>query len=105
MDQDRARYVVEALEPQAMDSLFRWNRFDSVLQQKEYFSPYVFEKTAEKLLADDQALREEFTAKKKSDPVFSGDRGAQLTFLYRRSANYEKSHRRYPISRLVKLPD
>lgn len=105
MDQDRARYVVEALEPQAMDSLFRWNRFDSVLQQKEYFSPYVFEKTAEKLLADDQALREEFTAKKKSDPVFAGDRGAQLTFLYRRSANYERSHRRYPIARLLELPN
>ena len=105
MDQDRARYVVEALEPQAMDSLFRWNRFDSVLQQKEYFSPYVFEKTAEKLLADNQALREEFTARKNSDPVFAADRRAQLTFLYQRSANYEKSHRRYPIARLMKLPD
>ena len=105
MDQDRARYVVEALEPQAMDSLFRWNRFDSVLQQKEYFSPYVFEKTAEKLLSDNQALREEFTARKNSDPVFAADRRAQLTFLYQRSVNYEKSHRRYPIARLVKLPD
>ena len=105
MDQDRARYVVEALEPQAMDSLFRWNRFDSVLQQKEYFSPYVFEKTAEKLLADNQALREEFTARKKSDPVFAADRRAQLTFLYQRSDNYEKSHRRYPIARLLELPN
>lgn len=105
IDQDRARYIVEALEPEAMDSLFRWNRFDSILQQKEYFSPYVFEKTAEKLLADDQALREEFKARKQSDPVFSSDRRAQLTFLYQRSDNYEQSHRKYPIARLLRLPD
>ena len=105
IDQDRARYIVEALEPKAMDSLFRWNRFDSVLQQKEHFSPYVFEKTAEKLLADDPALRKEFNAKKLSDPVFSRDRRAQLNFLYQRSENYEPSHRMYPIARLLKLPD
>ena len=105
VDQDRARYIVEALEPKAMDSLFRWNRFDTILQQKEYFSPYVFEKTAEKLLADNQALREEFKAKKQSDSDFSGNRRAQLDFLYKRSENYEKSHRRYPIARLLKLPN
>ena len=48
-----------------MDSLFRWNRFDSVLQQKEYFSPYVFEKTAEKLLADYQVYAEGIHSEKK----------------------------------------
>ena len=60
MDQD-ARYVVEALEPQTMDSLFRWDQFDSVLQQKNIFA-LRFEKTAE-VLADD-CFAEEFTAKK-----------------------------------------
>lgn len=104
VNQARARYVVEALEPKAMDSLFRWNRFDTVLQQKEYFSPYVFETTAEKLIANDQALREEFNIKKQSDSEFSGDRRAQLEFLYKRSENYEKSHRRYPVARLLQLP-
>ncbi len=105
IDQDRARYVVEALEPKAMDSLFRWNRFDSVLQQKEYFSPYVFEKTAEKLLAENRALREAFNSRKQADVEFASDRRAQLNFLYKRSKNYEKSHRRYPIARLLSLPD
>lgn len=98
--QARARYVVEALEPKAMDSLFRWNYFDTVLQQKEYFSPYVFEKTAEKLLSEDRAVREEFAKRKQADPEFAGDRRAQLDFLYKRSGNYEKAHRRYPIARL-----
>ena len=87
-----------------MDSLFRWNRFDSVLQQKEYFSPYVFEKTAEKLLTENQALREAFETRKKTDPVFASDRRAQLTYLYQRSDNYEKSHRKYPVARLLQLP-
>ena len=105
IDQDRARYVVESLEPKAMDSLFRWNRFDSVLQQKEYFSPYVFEKTAEKLLTENQALRDAFETRKKTDPMFASDRRAQLTYLYQRSDNYEKSHRKYPVARLLQLPE
>ena len=102
--QAHARYVVEALEPKAMDSLFRWNRFDTILQQKEHFSPYVFEKTAERMLAEDEALRLEFKARKTSDEEFAGDRNAQLEFLYRRSGNYEKGHRRYPVARLLQLP-
>jgi hypothetical protein len=104
VNQSRARYVVETLEPQAMDSLFRWNRFDTVLQQKEHFSPYVFENTAEKLLAENQALREEFNQRKQSDPEFSGNQQAQLDFLYKRSENYEKAHRVYPVARLLTLP-
>ncbi len=102
--QDKARYVVEALEPKAMDSLFRWNRFDTVLQRKEYFSPYVFEATAAKLLSEDDKLRKDFNSKKEADSVFAGDRRAQLDFLYKRSHNYEKAHLRYPVARLLDLP-
>lgn len=105
LNQDRARYVVEALEPKAMDSLFRWNRFDTILQRKEYFSPYVFEVTAEKLLADDEELRKQFEAKRQTEPDFSSDRRAQLEFLYKRSANYEASHRKYPVVRLLTIPE
>jgi hypothetical protein len=102
--QDKARYVVEALEPKAMDSLFRWNRFDTILQRKEYFSPYVFEATAAKLLSEDAELRKQFNSKKETDSDFAGDRRAQLEFLYQRSNNYEKAHRRYPVARLLNLP-
>ncbi len=98
--QDRARYVVETLEPEAMDSLFRWNFFDSILQRKEYFSPYVFEESAESLLANDE-IRESFEKRKKEDSEFANDRRAQLTFLYERSKHNEKSYRRYPVVRIV----
>jgi hypothetical protein len=47
LDQERARYVVETLEPLAHDSFFRWGFFDSVLERKERFSAYVFEDLAE----------------------------------------------------------
>ncbi len=102
--QDRARYVVETLEPAAMDSLFRWNRFDTILQQKEYFSPYVFENSAEEMLAADPQLQKEFNTRRKADAQFAADRNVQLEFLYKRSKHYEKSHRRYPVVRLLNLP-
>ena len=102
--QDHARYVVETLEPAAMDSLFRWNRFDTILQRKEYFSPYVFEETAKRMLEENERLREEFEQKKKDDAEFAEDRYSQLQFLYERSNHYEASHLRYPIARLKTLP-
>ena len=104
IDQDRARYVVETLEPEAMDSLFRWNRFDTVLQRKEYYSPYVFESSAEAMLAADVELKKDFELRKTQDDQFAEDRQAQLNFLYQRSPHYEKSHRRYPVVRLRSLP-
>lgn len=102
--QDKARYVVETLEPESMDSLFRWNYFDTILQQKEHFSPYVFEDTAAKMLQDDAQLRSAFEQHKAEDPTFAEDRFAQLDFLYKRSVHYEEAYRRYPIVRLLNLP-
>ncbi|HIF00146.1 MAG TPA: hypothetical protein EYG03_26440 [Planctomycetes bacterium] len=98
--QQRARYVVETLEPEAMDSLFRWNFFDTILQRKEYFSAYVFEDSAKALLASNNQVAAEFQAKKNKDSDFANDRNAQLKFLYERSKHYEESHLRYPVIRL-----
>ena len=98
--QQRARYVVETLEPEATDSLFRWNFFDTILQRKEYFSPYVFEDSAKELLANDKQVATDFQARMDEDPKFAKDRDAQLQFLYQRSKHYEESHLRYPVIRL-----
>lgn len=59
-DQKNRRFLVSVLEPTAVDSYLRWNFFDEIFRQKEYFSPYVFEDTAEKLLAEDEELQEKF---------------------------------------------
>ena len=98
--QDGARYLMETLEPSAVDSFFNWNFFDTVLQQKEGFSPYVFEDKAKKLLENDPELKEEFEDKKRSDADFSNSWYSQLDWLHKRSENYEEAHLRYPIFRL-----
>ena len=45
-NQKAMRYLLETLEPTAPDSFFNWNFFDTILQQKEGFSPYVWEDQA-----------------------------------------------------------
>jgi hypothetical protein len=97
--QKAIEYLVQALEPTGYDSFFSWNFFDAVLSRKEYFSPYIFEETAEKLLKEDPALRIEFETKQQDDPRFRSDPYAQLRFLYERSPWSEKSYRRYPVYR------
>jgi hypothetical protein len=94
------RLVMEILEPRASDSFFAWGFFDSVLQQKEYFSSYVFEDIAAELLKKDAALRKAFEERKANDPDFAKDARAQLYWVYQRSPHYEPGHRLYPVGRL-----
>lgn len=100
--QPGVKYLLETLEPQAPDSYFNWNFFDPILQQKEYFSAYVFEDTAAKLLNEDATLKAAFEKKKAEDKAFSESGKAQLDWIYRHSAYYEKSHLQYPVYRKVK---
>ncbi len=96
------RYLVETLEPQGVDSFFNWNFFDSILQQKEGYSSYVFEEIAEDLLKKDKALNELFNKKLNEDAEFAKNPAQQLYFIYQNSSYYEKEHNRYPIFRLEK---
>lgn len=100
IQQDAAKYLMATLEPTAPDSFFNWNFFDSVLQQKEGFSPYVFEDIARELLNDSPKLKTEFLEKKKSDREFAADWYAQLDWIHKKSNHYEKSHLRYPVFRI-----
>ncbi len=95
------RYVMETLECEAEDSFFAWNFFDAVLQQKEWFSDYVFEDIAADLLAKDPVLRSALDAKRASDAEFAKDAWAQLYFVYQHSPYFESSFRRYPILRVI----
>lgn len=89
--QEKRQFLLSVLEPCAEDSYFSWNFFDSHLQQKEYFSPYVFEDKAAELLLGDPGLAKAFNDKKTSDPAFAASEWEQLLFIYRRSPYYEKS--------------
>ena len=99
-NQSGIRYLIETLEPQAPDSFFSWNFFDTILQQKEGFSPYVFEDTAKQLLENDAELKAEFEAKKENEERFAANWYAQLNWIFEQSNGYEKAHMQYPIYRL-----
>jgi hypothetical protein len=99
-NQSGIRYLIETLEPQAADSFFSWNFFDTILQQKEGFSPYVFEDTAKQLLDNNAKLKAEFDAKKENEERFAANWYAQLNWLFEHSNHYEKAHLQYPIYRL-----
>ncbi|MVN77212.1 hypothetical protein GO988_12830 [Hymenobacter sp. HMF4947] len=94
-----ARYLVEALEPQATDSFFAWGFFDSVLQQKEHYSDYVFEDLAADYLAQNPAVRQQLEAAKKADPALAASGPAQLEWVYQHSPYREAGYRRYPVLR------
>ena len=101
-NQNGIRYLLETLEPQAPDSFFNWNFFDTVLQQKEGFSPYVFEDEAYKMLQENETLRANFLSKKENDETFAKNWYAQLDWLFKKSEHYEKAHLQYPVYRILK---
>lgn len=101
MGRSTDRLAMEMLEPSAADSYFAWGFFDSVLQQKEWFSDYVFEDMAADLLARDPALRAALEQRKAADPAFAASAWQQLYWVYQRSPWYEKGHKRYPVLRIV----
>jgi len=96
------KYIIETLEPEAVDSYFNWNFFDTILQQKEGYSSYVFEDTATKILKDNPKLKAEFEQKKQTDSSFLNNPEAQLDWIYKNSVYYEKAHLQYPVYRILK---
>jgi hypothetical protein len=98
LDQDKARYVVETLEPLAHDSFFRWGFFNSVLEKKEAYSDYVFEDEAEKLLGEEPELAAKFSEWKRAHPALLTNQEAVLDFVFANCARYrEPEWRRYPV--------
>ena len=94
------RFIIETLEPHAVDSYFTWNFFDEILQQKEWFSSYIFEEKAVEILKNNPQLKKEFESKKKIDSEFAKSSWSQLYFIYTHSPYYEKTHNLYPIGRI-----
>lgn len=101
VDQPLNRYIVETLEPQAADAFFSWNFFDSVLDQKEHYSSYIFEDLAAEYLRDNPALRTRLEKEKAQNPELAKSARAQLDFIYKNSPYYEATHQLYPVARVL----
>ncbi|MEY8848212.1 M14 family metallopeptidase [Psychroserpens sp. XS_ASV72] len=99
-NQKAVRYLLETLEPEAIDSFFNWNFFDTILQQKEGFSPYVWEDKARMLLEQNPKMKIDFNLKKTYDEEFANNWYAQLDWIHKQSEFYEKAHLQYPIYRI-----
>ncbi len=102
-DQPAIRFLMETMEPQAIDSYFAWNFFDGILGQKEYFSPYVFEDIAAQFLKENPAVKAELEAKRQADPEFAKSQWVQLFFVYQKTKYFEPTVNLYPVGRVMNL--
>ncbi|MBM3761159.1 MAG: peptidase M14 [Acidobacteria bacterium] len=94
-NQPLGRVVVNLLEPAAPDSMLKWGSFNTIFEQKEYASDYIFEPIAEKMLAENPNLKEELEAAQIKEAR------ARMLWLYKRSPYYEKDKDVYPILRAL----
>lgn len=97
-NQYQRNFLLSILISRAEDSYFRWNFFDSYLQQKEYFSPYVFEEKAVEILKEKPWIKEELELMKAADKSFRESQWDQLYFIYKNSDLFEESYYLLPIS-------
>ncbi|WP_321477831.1 M14 family metallopeptidase [uncultured Paludibaculum sp.] len=95
--QRAAKVAMHILEPEAPDSAVRWGFFQSVFEQKEYFSDYVFEPYAAEMLKHDPALKAEFDKKVQTDSTFAKNPRARLLWLFQRSPYFEPDKDTYPV--------
>ena len=98
--QEKIRFIMEVLEPLSRDSYFRWNFFDSVLDQREYFSSFGFEENALLTLEKFPELKKALEEKRKNDPEFAKNHRAQLQFIYENSPWLEKTWKRNPVAKI-----
>jgi hypothetical protein len=96
-NQSKRLFVLAACLADAEDSYFRWNFFDSYLQQKEYFSAYVFEDKALEILTEKPWLKEELERLKKTDKTLEKSTWEQLMFIYKNSDMFEETVNVLPI--------
>ena len=80
-NQKSNRYIVKVLEPESDDSFFAWNFFDGCLQRKEWFSPYIFEETAKKILETQPEIKEALKKAIVENPKMAQNDYAQLLFI------------------------
>lgn len=98
--QPRARLLMALLEPRAPDSLAAWGYFNACFEQKEHIEPYVAERIARKMLAEEPALGQEFARRLEEDPAFAANPAARLEFFLRRHSSWDTGLNLYPIFRV-----
>lgn len=96
-NQKNALFIHSVLQPEPEDSYLIWNFFDSYLQQKEYFSSYVFVDKIGEILKQDPELKKNYKARLKEDDAFRNSEWDQLYYIYRNSPYFEKTYGILPV--------
>lgn len=102
LDQRLSKVAMQWLEPTGPDSAMAWGFFDPIFEQKESGEPYVVEKLAAKMLADDPLVKAEFESRVQDDPKFAADPAARLRWFYNRSPWFRANEVGvYPVGRVT----
>jgi len=100
--QPKIKVLAWLLDAASEDSFLKWGFFNAVFEQKEYGEMYVLEPMAEKMFAENPALKSEFEALKKSDPAFAANQWAQMNWVYNHTQYRDPEYCVYPV---VKITD
>jgi murein tripeptide amidase MpaA len=98
-DQPLGTLAMLLLEPASPDSFFQTGFFHWALQRAEYAEGYVMEAMAERMLAENPALRAEFEKALRDDPKFAASREQRLDWFYRRTPFFDERWRLHPVGR------
>jgi murein tripeptide amidase MpaA len=91
--------AVILLEPSSPDSFFQWGMMVEVLEQTEYVENYVIEPMAERMLAENGELAEEYRRKLLADAKFRSDPRGRLQWFYEQTPFYDERAKLYPVGR------
>jgi hypothetical protein len=105
LNQPSNKYIVDMLEPEGQDSFFRWNFFDPILDQREYYSSYGFEENALRYLNENPDFRMKWEEAIKHDTTLQNNHRAQLGFIYDNTEWADNVTRRYPVLRVNEKAD
>ena len=92
-----SKYLATVFDPENADSFFSYNFFDSSLDQKEYFSSYLFDETAVEILSKNPQLKKAFMEKREADEDFAKNTRESLDFIYKNSEYFEQTSGRIPV--------
>ena len=98
-DQPLGTLAAILLEPKSPDSFLRWGYFHSILNRTEYVESYAVEPLAEKMLAADPKLAEEFRQKLVTDSAFRSSATERLQWFYMRTPFWDDRWLLYPVAR------
>lgn len=98
-DQPLGDLVAVLLEPVSPDSFLQWGFFDEIFQHTEYIEGYILEPMAERMLASDPKLAEEFRQKLASDDAFRASSKERLRWFYSKTPFVDERWKLYPVGR------